>query len=364
MDLFSGGKQGKPLFCKVQLDPITQELAQSFDYDFDGVQTFTPPTMPKPPECFGLGLIVGPSGSGKSTLLKEFGGWVGVDWDGSRSVASHFVSAKEARDKLGAVGLNSIPAMLRPYQALSTGEKFRADLARQLVNGAVVDEFTSVVDRSVAKSCSNALRRYVASGAVSNIILASCHYDIVDWLEPDWIFDTNTGQVAGRGLVRRPAIHIKLLPCKTSAWSIFSKHHYLDGNINKSSRCWLAVWEKRVVGFASIIAFPNGNWSNGWRGHRTVVLPDFQGLGIGTRISDAVGEIVLSESGRYFSKTSNHRMGDYRNKSPKWRATSKNGRDRQDYKSDRVTKETGHSWKHINRVCYSHEYKGSANEPA
>jgi hypothetical protein len=27
--------------------------------------------------------------------------------------------------------------------------------------------------------------------------------------------------------------------------------------------------------------------------------------------------------------------------------------------SDRKTKESGHSWKHINRVCFSHEYIGN-----
>jgi GNAT superfamily N-acetyltransferase len=356
-DLFST-PSGEILSCKVEIDATARELATAFDFAFDGTQTFTPPAMPDTPEDFGLGLIVGPSGSGKSTLLARFGQEAAVEWNPAKAVASHFASAQEAREKLGAVGLNSIPAMLRPHHVLSTGEKFRADLARRLGHGAVIDEFTSVVDRNVAKSCANALRRYVAGGQLRRIVLATCHYDVAEWLEPDWIFDTNTGRMAGRGAVRRPAIHLELLPCKTAAWSAFSQHHYLDADINGSARCWLAVWEGAVVGFASCIAFPSGNWANGWRGHRTVVLPDYQGLGIGTRISDAVGEIILSEGGRYFSKTSNHRMGEYRNSSALWRATSKNGRDRQDYRSGRATKEAGHSWRHIDRTCYSHEYIG------
>ena len=349
------------LECTVELDEISKEIANAFDYEFNGKQLFSVPAMPEIPKKFGIGIIVGASGSGKSTLLKSLGGELTVLWDSGKSVASHFKSAEDAKNKLGAVGLNSIPVMLRPYHVLSTGEKFRADLARRLVQNGIVDEFTSVVDRNVAKSCANALRRYVQSGAVSNLILASCHYDILEWLEPDWIFDTSTEQMTYGRCLRRPTIHIELLPCKTAAWSIFSEHHYLDGNINPSARCWLASWNNVVVGFASCIAFPSGNWNNGWRGHRTVILPDFQGLGLGTRISDAVGEIILSEGGRYFSKTSNHRMGDYRNRSPNWRATSKNNKDRQDYASGRKTKESGHSWKHINRVCYSHEYLGCSN---
>lgn len=357
IDLFSS-ETPQSKTCKVQIDSIAAELAQSFDYDFDGTHTFNPPIMPDLPKDFGIGLIVGPSGSGKSTVLSRLGEEMVFQWDTNKAIASHFSSAAEARDKLGAVGLNSIPAMLRPYHVLSTGEKFRADLAIRLSDGAIIDEFTSVVDRNVAKSCANALRRYISAGGARNIILATCHYDVVEWLEPDWIFDTSTGQMSGRGSVHRPTIHIELLPCKVSAWQAFRDHHYLDGNINKSSRCWIAVWESVVVGFASCISFPSGNWSNGWREHRTVILPDFQGLGIGTRISDAIGEIILSENGRYFSKTSNHRMGEYRNASQKWKPTSKNQKDRQDYANGRKTKESGHSWRHINRVCYSHEYIG------
>lgn len=357
MDLFDM-PQPEDLNCSVAVDDIARELADAFDFAFDGTLSFSPPAMPHLPDDFGIGLIVGPSGSGKTTLLHSIGSEALIEWDEGISVASHFGSAQEARDKLGAVGLNSIPSMLRPYHVLSTGEKFRADLARRLHDGAIIDEFTSVVDRNVAKSCSHALRRHVDANKLSKVVLASCHYDIIEWLQPDWIFDTKTGQVAGRGSVQRPIIDIVLLPSTTAAWPIFRPHHYLDGNLNKSSRCWVALWNGVMVGFVAIIAMPNGNFKKAWRGHRTVVLPDFQGLGIGVRISDAIGEIVLSEGGRYFSKTANYRMGEYREASPNWRATSKNRKARPDYDSDRPTKEANHKHLHISRVCFSHEYVG------
>ncbi len=358
-DLFEGAKPA-PLSCRVAVDPIAQELAKAFDYDFSGLSVFQPPFMPKPPADYGIGLIVGPSGSGKTTLLKTIGEIKRPEWRADLSVASHFSSAEEARDKLGAVGLNSIPSMLRPYDVLSTGEKFRADLAALLSDGAVIDEFTSVVDRTVAKSCSHALRRYVDDGKVQRVTLASCHYDIIEWLRPDWVFDTKTGEYAGRGSHQRPIIEIELLPCTTAAWSVFRQHHYLDDNLNQSARCWLAFWEGVMVGFVAVIAMPNGNLKRAWRGHRTVVLPDFQGLGIGVRISDAIGEIILREGGRYFSKTANHRMGEYRERSPLWVPTSKNRKARPDYSSDRPTKEASYKRRHIERNCYSHEYKGGA----
>ena len=52
-------------------------------------------------------------------------------------------------------------------------------------------------------------------------------------------------------------------------------------------------------------------------------------------------------------------MGGYRNASTLWRATSKNGKARKDYKTGKKTKESGHSFKHIDRVCFSHEYMGA-----
>ena len=95
---------------------------------------------------------------------------------------------EEASEKLGAVALNSIPDILKPYQTLSTGQKFRAHMARALKDGAVVDEFTSVVDRNVAKALSNSMRKYVDRKGLKNIVLVGCHYDILEYLNPDWVF--------------------------------------------------------------------------------------------------------------------------------------------------------------------------------
>jgi energy-coupling factor transporter ATP-binding protein EcfA2 len=349
------------LVSKVSLDDVTDAISAMFDYEFTGVSRFTPPIMPEVPSKFGLGLIVGPSGSGKSTLLNRFGSERKHSWFPDLAVASHFVDADDAAERLSAVGLNSIPSWLRPYHVLSTGERFRADLARSLYHNAVIDEFTSVIDRNVAKACSVALRRYVDKKELRNIVLASCHYDIIEWLQPDWVFDTSTGHLAGRGAVQRPRIELEVLPTSASIWPIFRPHHYLDGGINKSARCWIAVWNGVPIGFASALRFPNGNFNNGWREHRTVILPDYQGLGFGVRLSDAVAKIFVTDGCRYFSKTAHPRLGEYRNASPLWKPTSKNRKARADYNSSHGTKEDGHKHKHISRVCYSHEYIGEQN---
>jgi ABC-type ATPase with predicted acetyltransferase domain len=146
---------------KVDQDEITKEISKAFDYDFDGTTKFEVPFLPELPKEFGIGLIVGASGSGKSSLLEQFGKEEDLIWSKEKAICSHFDDATEAREKLSGVGFNSIPSWLRPYHVLSTGEKFRADLARRIKTNSVIDEFTSVVDRNVAKSCAYAIRRYV-----------------------------------------------------------------------------------------------------------------------------------------------------------------------------------------------------------
>jgi GNAT superfamily N-acetyltransferase len=345
------------LQTKLIIDDVVKEVLASTDYQESEYVHTDLPNFEKP-NSFQLGLIVGQSGSGKTQILnKYFSIATDPQWDKDKSVCSHFSNYEQAKSKLGAVGLNSIPAWLRPFSTLSNGEQYRANLARQLDSNIAIDEFTSVVDRNVAKSCSYALSKYIRRKNLSNVVLASCHYDIIEWLEPDWVFDCTTGKfIEDRRLLRRPSINIQLLPCKHTTWERFSKHHYLDGNINKSSRCWLAIWDNTIVGFASAIAFPNGAIKNAYREHRTVVLPEFQGMGIGVRISDAIAKHFTDKGCRYFSKTAHPTMGEYRESSSKWKPTSKNKKTRPDYSLTKNTKEDNHKMKHVNRLCYSHEY--------
>jgi len=184
-----------PLSVEVSRDEYTDLCSKAFDYEFDGISKFFPWEKPSSiPEEFGIGLIVGGSGKGKSSLLKEFGNVQEVVWDCNKSIMSHFETPEIALAKLSAVGLNTIPSWVKPFHVLSNGEQFRADLARKLDNNTVIDEFTSVVDRNVAKASSVALSRYVKNNGVKNIVLASCHRDIIEWLCPDWVIDLDSGK--------------------------------------------------------------------------------------------------------------------------------------------------------------------------
>ena len=92
-----------------------------------------------------------------------------------------------------AVGFGSVPSWLKPYHVLSNGEKMRVDLARAILENDffVFDEFTSVVDRQVAQTACIAIEKSIRKNN-KQFVAVSCHDDILEWLQPDWVLDTNT----------------------------------------------------------------------------------------------------------------------------------------------------------------------------
>ena len=146
-----------------------------------------------------IGVICGNSGTGKTTIAKELfkdSYFMGNDY-GSNSVLDDMPKDKtieEITTMFNSVGFSSPPSWLKPYAVLSNGEKMRVDLAKALLSDKkliVFDEFTSVVDRNIAKIGSFAVSKAIRR-TNKKFIAVTCHYDILEWLQPDWIFDTNT----------------------------------------------------------------------------------------------------------------------------------------------------------------------------
>jgi ABC-type ATPase with predicted acetyltransferase domain len=179
------------LQVEVTPDEFTKRISEAFDYKFTGTSTFTLPNFSKLDNQFNLGIIVGASGSGKSQILKNFYNYKEpiVNWENNKAIVSHFDNPDVALKKLFAVGLSSVPTLCKPYHVLSNGEQYRARVARLLDNNAIFDEYTSVVNRETAKSLSVAISKYIRTEGIKNVVLATCHKDIIDWLEPDWVFD-------------------------------------------------------------------------------------------------------------------------------------------------------------------------------
>lgn len=240
---------------------------------------------------WNVGLIVGPSGSGKSTILhRVFGQEREFEWS-KPSVVDDFDSNLGIETIAGAcqaVGFNTIPAWLRPHKVLSTGEKFRVDMARRLleIEGTIVlDEFTSVVDRQVAKIGSHAVQRYVRKHG-KKFVAASCHYDIIDWLQPDWTFEPATMTFTRRSVQPRPETECSIGRVTYDAWKIFSPFHYLTADLNKAARCYGLFINGRIASFCALLYRPHPRTTNVWGISRRVTLPDFQGMGLAFALGD------------------------------------------------------------------------------
>jgi hypothetical protein len=141
-----------------------------------------------------------PSGSGKTSIGRQIFGdpapfWE-PEWPHDKPIIDGIAPGGDfdaVTGALGSVGLGSVPTWLRPYPVLSNGEKFRADLARLVCEAperAVVDEFTSVVDRQIAKFGALAFSKAWRRLRKNKVVLLTPHYDVIEWLEPDWVFDT------------------------------------------------------------------------------------------------------------------------------------------------------------------------------
>jgi hypothetical protein len=273
----------------VEETPRAQQLRGLFDLPAGGPSRLSwEVALPLCERPWHVGLVVGPSGCGKSTVARAL--WPGalrrsseLAWPAGRSLLDAFpeaLSIKEVTALLCAVGFSSPPAWLRPFHVLSTGQQFRATLARLLAEPSplvVCDEFTSVVDRTVAQIGSAALAKAVRARG-RQFVAVTCHEDVQEWLQPDWTYEPALNLFQWRCLRRRPAIALKVFRCRASTWPLFAPHHYLTGRLNRSAACFLATWRGRPVAFSAWLPFV-GAGPPARREHRTVTLPDFQSSG-------------------------------------------------------------------------------------
>lgn len=299
---------------------IADKLTNSWDVD-----------LPIEERDWSVGLVVGPSGSGKSSLARTFWPEAGVpvgaeEWSPDGAIIDDFPEELGIKDVVGlltAVGLGSPPAWMRPYRTLSTGEAFRASVARALADNiglVVVDEFTSTVDRQVAKVASHAVQKAVRRSG-RQMIAVTCHYDVIDWLQPDWLYDTAAQDSAWRSVQPHPRLRLDVHKADRTLWPVFAPHHYLSRDLHRSAQCYAAWVGDTPVAFSSYLHLPHFATRNIKRAHRIVVLPDWQGMGIGMRLTEWVADKLWSEGFRYHLTSAHPAVKNYCVRSPRWMDT-------------------------------------------
>lgn len=355
------------LKTKILNDKYTEYVYEAFDIQNREETSVSIPMNLGEAKNFdwNIGVILGGSGSGKTTILKRMGDVKKVNFDAEKPLISNFdwLEPKDATLVLTSMGLSSVPTWLRPFHTLSNGEQYRATLAYLVASAKdgeviLVDEYTSVVDRDVAKAMSFALQKYIRREN-KKIIVASCHYDILEWLMPDWTCSPQKGGVLERGewlRQGRPQITLQVSRVEAETWDFFKKHHYLTEKVNKSYIFLLFEWNKKPICIAVIGRQIGRGVGKAYRDSRIVVIPDYQGMGVGSYISNFLGGVCKSVGGRYFTKTIHPALGDYRNKHQHiWSPTAFNGKIRKKSES-KNNKYTSIKL----RASYCHEYIGES----
>lgn len=317
------------LKTKIVRTPRTLQLESMFDLkksEESIVELFPFPIEKLKEKDWSIGMIVGPSGSGKTQTAKHtFGDYIQNEfkWDTEKSIIDNMpkeVGIKEIIDVLSSVGFSTPPAWLRPFHLLSNGEKFRVEIARTLLENKdinIIDEFTSVVDRQVAQVASYSVQKAVRKRK-QKLIAISCHYDIEEWLQPDWIFNPATGEFRWGSLCQRPKIQIEFKTGKKEDWNQFSRHHYLSSIMPFNARIIVAYINKQPVALIGACAFFSGTVKNAWRIARVVVLPDYQGLGLGSIINDAMASALKACGKKVYITTAHPGFVKSLNKSKNW----------------------------------------------
>lgn len=129
--------------------------------------------------------------------------------------------------------------------------------------------------------------------------------------------------------------------------------------MNKGAYFYLIYWDDVLVGMFSCLNSPNGAMKYAFRIHRIVVLPDFQGLGIGTKVIDFFGKYFLKRGDKLFLKTTHVRFARHCSTSTEWVETSESQKTKKQDTGGQSKKYRNMRYDDGYRTAYSFEYVGS-----
>ncbi len=259
---------------------------------------------------FNLGLVVGASGSGKTSFAQHVWGeecfktLLDLDTPVIDQLPEH-LNYDECANILNGIGLTQVPCWIRPAHTLSNGQRCRAEIALQMAriedasSVVVIDEWTSVVDRTVAKVMSHCIQKH-ARRTGKRVVLLSCHYDVIDWLNPDWVIDCNQRAFVDRRLLwrdfkRTETLDFTIAKCHRSTWSTFSRYHYLSDRLPAGRIETFGVYHGgNQIGFQCFANYTPRRAGTTMKMHsnRTVIHPDYAGFGLGIQVINLTSEMM------------------------------------------------------------------------
>lgn len=328
------------------------------------------------PEDWSIGVIYGASGSGKTTLAKKmfgdavFDSPLKLDVPIINQLPEEFPYEECAR-LLNGIGLNSVPCWIRPVYTLSNGQKARAEAVLLMCQDKeiiCIDEWTSVVDRTVAKAMSHCIQKF-SRGQKKKIILLSCHYDIIEWVKPDWVIDCNKQEFClpkskDFFFEKRDTIKIDIRPVDKRTWKYFSKYHYLSEKLPQGLiYCFGVYIGENQIGFqcfANYVPRVKGKQKI-FHSNRTVIHPDYQGFGIGIKVINETSKFMVENYGyKIMAKFSSTPVYKAMIKQMDWRFLKTVRTMGKMHQGGTISKRAG-TFREYGAVSYSFEYIGAAN---
>ncbi len=320
------------LQCPVNRSFRCTKAANSLDIDIDKKSRHYLKIEADLDSPYNIGLIVGASGSGKTTLAKQMFGEesFNTELDLEKAVIDQlpsYLSYDECATLLSGVGLTAVPCWIRPAYTLSNGQRARAEACLQMIKREkpVIDEWTSVVDRTVGKVMSHCIQKY-ARKENKRIVLVSCHYDVIDWLNPDWIIDCNKQTYTNRrsmvgAFQRTDRLRLDIRPVSKHTWPFFSKFHYLSENLPSGKIYTYGLFNgPDQIGFQCYAAYIIGDQKT-YFFNRTVIHPDYAGLGLSKYLINETAKLMVKKGYRIKGKFSSIPVHKILSKDAKWRLT-------------------------------------------
>lgn len=155
----------------------------------------------------------------------------------------------------------------------------------------------------------------------------------------------------------KPQIKLKIQRVEPNLWYDlnFYKHHYLTENLNKACKCYIITWNDVPCAFVGLLNTPRKGSPFSFSISRIVILPEFQGLGLSSKILNFFGGMVKAcgDDHNLYIKTIHEKMGEGLERNPKWNPTSYNGKIRKD--SNDIT---GKYKNRLKRASYCYRYDG------
>jgi len=325
IDLTLSVEASRSFRCQKAADGLDIDVAKKLTHRFQLTADLDSP--------YNVGLIVGASGSGKTTLATHLWGAAALERtvDGSLPVIDQFPKEFEYKAcvrLLTGVGLTQVPCWIRPAFTLSNGQRERAEIALKMASSGefvAIDEWTSVVDRTVAKIMSNCVARW-ARKTGKRVVLLSCHRDVIEWLAPDWIVDCDKQLFDDRRSLRperKEKLQFDIRQCDRDSWRFFSKYHYLSerlpGGLIFTFGLFLGADQVGFQCFANYVPNKYAGRRVMVHSNRTVIHPDYVGLGLGIKLINETSKIMQQRGYDVRAKFSSAPVFEAMQRDPLWK---------------------------------------------